>query len=264
MAAWHETFFLDGELVSGVGMDVLAGLLTGDGVFTTVRVCDGRAYLLDAHLARLAQSAGIVALDLPEREKWVAWVEQILKVNEVDSGKLKLCVTRNHERGSSVMILTGDHAEISAEVGLVTSEYRVNERSPLSGAKSMSYGAYLMAHPRGSASGSEVLLANSVGDLCEGTFSNVFCVFGERILTPPLSSGCLPGVTRQEVLEICEAEGIDCTESDVEYGRLQEADEIFISSSLGGVRIGTDIDGRELGRRGIGARIRELYQMRLS
>src|SRR3546814_9073012 len=77
--------------------------------------------------------------------------------------------------------------------------------------------------------------------LCEGTGSNVFCVFDGQIITPPLSSGCLAGVTRELVLEIT-----DALEEDIAMRAFLLADEVFLTSTGRWVQSAHQIDGRRL------------------
>ena len=78
----------------------------------------------------------------------------------------------------------------------------------------------------------EAIFANTVGNLCEATGSNVFLVLDGVCCTPPLSAGCLNGVTRQLLLEIGPAIGIPVEERDVPVGMLAIADEAFVSSTV--------------------------------
>ena len=117
-----------------------------------------------------------------------------------------------------------------------------NERSAVAGLKTTSYAENVVAveyaHQRGA---SEGLFANTRGELCEGTGSNVFLVVGGRILTPPLASGCLAGVTRALVIEWCGAEEATLSMSD-----LAAADEVFLTSSTRDVHPVSALDGRAL------------------
>ena len=87
----------------------------------------------------------------------------------------------------------------------------------------------------------EALLATTTGLLSEATGSNVFVVLGGRLVTPPLSSGCLPGVTRALVLELT-----DAVEEDVPMAALAEADEVFLTSTTRRVQAVHELDGRPL------------------
>jgi branched-chain amino acid aminotransferase len=85
-------------------------------------------------------------------------------------------------------------------------------------------------------------MANVAGNLCEGTGSNVFVVINDELLTPPLSSGCLAGVTRALVLE----SNCGAIERDVPFGALAEATEVFLTSTTRDVQAVVAIDGRRL------------------
>ncbi|MDQ2650826.1 MAG: aminotransferase class IV, partial [Actinomycetota bacterium] len=125
---------------------------------------------------------------------------------------------------------------------VVTVPWTRNERSAVAGIKTTSYAenvrALARAHERGA---SEALFANTVGQLCEGTGSNVFVVVDGTVLTPPLSSGCLAGVTRALVLE-CH----DVTEQDLPLDVLRTADEVFLTSTGRDVQAVHQIDDRAL------------------
>ena len=88
---------------------------------------------------------------------------------------------------------------------------------------------------------SEALFGNTAGNLCEGTGSNVFVVLGGRLLTPPLSSGCLAGVSRGLVLE-----WVGGDEVDLPLSVLEEADEVFLTSATRRVQPVARIDERVL------------------
>ena len=115
-----------------------------------------------------------------------------------------------------------------------------NERSAVTGVKTTSYAenvvALAHAHARGA---SEALFLNTQGRVCEGTGSNVFAVIDGVIVTPPLSSGCLAGVTRDLVVEWCGAEERDLTPAD-----LSAAGELFVTSSTRDVHPVHDLDGQ--------------------
>jgi branched-chain amino acid aminotransferase len=118
-----------------------------------------------------------------------------------------------------------------------------NERAATAGLKTTSYAdnvvALLYAHERGAG---EAVFGNSRDRLCEGTGSNVFVVLDGELLTPPLSSGCLAGITRELVLEWLP----EATEEDLPMSALGEADEAFLTSSTRDVQPIRAVDGRAL------------------
>lgn len=187
-----------------------AGFATGLGVFETLAVVDRRAFALTRHLDRLAGS--LRALDLPAVDAAVVRdaVEQVLAAAGPGTGRLRITVGAGDAapgpdgrpaHGGPTLVVTAGPAPVRGPAHVVRSPWVRNERSPLAGHKSTSYAADVLALAAATrAGGNEALLANTVGALCEGTGSNVFVEVGGELLTPALSSGCLPGVTRALVL----------------------------------------------------------------
>ncbi|WP_377268291.1 aminotransferase class IV [Peterkaempfera sp. SMS 1(5)a] len=226
------------------------GLTVGDGVFETLKVVDGGAFALTRHLERLARSAA--GLGLPEIDQDLVRdaCAQVLRANPLPFGRLRITCTGGlsplgSDRGDApvtLVVAAGAATRRPDTTAVVTVEWTRNERSAISGLKSTSYAenvvALAHAHSRGA---SEALFGNTVGRLCEGTGSNVFVVRGGRLLTPPLDSGCLAGITRALV-----ADWLDAEETDLPFSALQDSDEVFLTSSLRDVQAVDRIDGRPL------------------
>ena len=129
----------------------------------------------------------------------------------------------------------------------------------MAGLKTTSYAenVVMLAHAKARGA-SEALMANTAGRLCEGTGSNVFLGVNGRLVTPPLSSGCLAGITRALVLEWVGAEEVDLPTS-----ALAEADEVFLTSSTRDVMPVHAVDGRALPSPGpLTARAAEVFAAR--
>jgi branched-chain amino acid aminotransferase len=122
-----------------------------------------------------------------------------------------------------------------------------NEGGALAGLKTISYAENVRAlayvEERGA---SEAIFANTKGNLCEATGSNVFLVLDEACCTPPLSAGCLNGVTRQLLLQLGAEIGIAIEERDVPVGALRGADEAFVTSTVREVQPIAAVDGHAL------------------
>jgi len=185
------------------------GFTVGDGAFETLEVRDGVAFALTRHLLRLEYSAsrlGLTALD-PDHVR--SGVEAVLDDGGPDLTRLRITVSSgsgplSSARGTAaptVVVFAADSPPLS-ECRAVRAPWKRNERSPLAGVKSTSYAENVVivefAHSKGA---DEAILANTHGHLCEGTGSNVFIERGGELLTPPLASGCLPGITRGLALE---------------------------------------------------------------
>lgn len=205
----------DGRLL-GQGERVVSpvdhGLTVGDGVFETCGVVDGRAFALTRHLERLRVSARGLGLDDPDEELVRRAVAEVLAAAPA-AGRLRITVTaglgplgsgRTPGEPQTVVVVAGPPGPVPPPVParVVRVPWVRNERSAVAGLKTTSYAENVVALARAVGQGAdEALLANTVGDLCEGTGSNVFVQVGEELLTPPLASGCLAGITRALVLE---------------------------------------------------------------
>jgi branched-chain amino acid aminotransferase len=210
------------------------GFTVGDGVFETCKVLDGEPFALTRHFRRLDRSASGLALPTPDHAMIRAGIADLLNA-EPDAGRLRITVTGGpgplgSDRGDEGCTVTlavspESHWELSTSVTVVP--WVRNERSAVAGLKTTSYAENVVALDRAHGDGSsEAIFANGVGDLCEGTGSNIFVVSDGELLTPPLNSGCLAGITRELVLEWSEAR-----EATLSLDDLRGADEAFLTSS---------------------------------
>ena len=223
------------------------GLLVGDGVFESVRVTAGRAFAVGRHLARLARSAGTLGLELPVAGELREAVGAVLAATGVVEGRLRITATSGPggfssarpPGGATVVVAAEEAPPWSPHVAVLTVPWPRNERGATAGVKTISYAENVLALQRAHAAGAgEAIFANTRGDLCEGTGTNVFLVLDGRLLTPPLSVGCLAGVTRDLALEIT-----DATEETVPLAALTEATEAFLTSTTRNVHPISTVDG---------------------
>lgn len=247
------------------------GFTVGDGVFETMKVVDRRVFALSRHLRRLDRSASVLGLVAPSHEVIRDAIAEVLFANpQLLSGSARLRVTLT----AGISPLGSDRGQASPTLvvavmatktwpdstTVATVPWVRNERSAIAGAKTTSYAENVVAleyaHARGA---SEAIFANTVGQLCEGTGSNIFVVVDGVALTPALGSGCLAGVTRELVLEWS-----DAREADLDLGVLQVADEIFLTSSTRDVHPVTRVDDRELMAGPVTAAIREIFRLKSS
>ncbi|MCR6690152.1 aminotransferase class IV [Cellulomonas sp.] len=199
------------------------GLTVGDGVFETCAVYDGRAFALTRHLRRLARSAAGLGLPAPDEGAVRDGVAQVLAAAP-DAGRVRVTYTggpgplgsHRDEPATQrpVLVVLAGPASRAPTSRVVRVPWVRNERSAVAGLKTTSYAenvvALAEAHRRGA---DEAVLANTVGELCEGTASNVVVERAGELLTPPLSSGCLAGITRELLLEWGAAAGLPVREA---------------------------------------------------
>lgn len=231
------------------------GILVGDGVFETLRVYRGVPFAWRRHDARLRASAAGLGLPVPETSVLRDAAEQVLAANEVREGRLRITVTGGpsplgSERGDApptVIVAVGEMRAWPPTERVVHVPWPRNERGATAGLKTISYAenvrALAYAHERGA---TEAIFSNTRGELCEATGSNVFLVQEGTLLTPPGDSGCLLGVTRALVLELCPELGIDVEERAMPARSLADADEAFLTSSTREVQPISHVDDQPL------------------
>ncbi|MDQ3945591.1 MAG: aminotransferase class IV [Actinomycetota bacterium] len=231
------------------------GLLTGDGVFETLRVYAGQPFCWTRHLERLSRSAAGMGLALPPGDVLRGAAEAVVETNGLSAARLRITVTGGpaplgSDRGDAVptVIVAGSALAPWAEsVAVATVPWPRNERGALTGLKTISYGENVRALTHAAELGAgEAIFANTRGELCEGTGTNVFVVAGGRLRTPPGSAGCLLGVTRALVLELAGQLGLDAGEEDLPLCAVATADEAFLTSSTREVQAISAVDGAPL------------------
>lgn len=247
--------WLNGTLVDAADAMVPAldhGLTVGDGAFETLRTERGTPFAVTRHLRRLRRSLeGLgLRLDRPDDELRGALVEVASHVD--GPAKLRLTVTAGpgplgsgrDDAGLTVYVAGAPLDPWPQTSAAVTVPWRRNEHSPVAGLKTTSYAENVVALAAARRQGAdEAILANTAGELCEGTGTNVFVVHDGTIRTPPLSAGCLAGITRELVLE-CSDLGI--VEERMPLDVLATADEVFVTSSTRDVQGLHRLDERAL------------------
>lgn len=217
------------------------GLTVADGVFETLKVAGGAPVAMSRHLARLDRSAQVLGLPCADHDTIRSAVDDVIGANPEAArlGRLRITLTggagplgsdrmaAHMGAGTTLIIALSAMQPWPDTTSAVVVPWVRNERSAIAGAKSTSYAenvvALAWAKERGFAEG---LFLNTVGQVCEGTGTNVFVVIDGEILTPPLASGALAGITRELVLEWCGAR-----EADLSRAELESADEVFVTSS---------------------------------
>jgi branched-chain amino acid aminotransferase len=234
--------------VAGVSLNDGA-IVSGQGAFETLAVYQGQPFLVEAHLKRLSEAAERLGLSCPSDPVLSEAIGTAIRANDLEDAsmaRVRITLTSPPQGESWIVEATlPPHHPESAR--LITIPYVRNERGALSGLKTINYGENAVAMKLAREAGAdEALFGNTQDQLCEGTWSNVFIFVEGHYLTPPLSSGCLPGVTRQIVREILGELDLSCAESDFPMNRLGEIDGAFLTSSLREIQPAASLDGRSL------------------
>ncbi|GAB3169993.1 aminodeoxychorismate lyase [Myceligenerans halotolerans] len=236
------------------------GITVGDGVFETCAVFDGQAFALTRHLKRLARSAAGLGIAEPDEQHIRDGVAAVLAAGPA-AGRLRITVTdgvgplaSGRSGGPQTVIVAAGPAEIRAEGRAVRSPWTRNERSAVAGLKTTSYAENVVALADAVAKGGdEAVLANTRGELCEGTGSNVFVERDGELVTPPLSVGCLAGITRELLLEWGAEAGLpvrEAREGELTFDALDDVSagrsHMLLTGSVRNVQPTTWLDGVDL------------------
>ena len=253
-----EQVWLDGRLLPAeeAVLDVrhARAIIAGRGVYETLRVDNAEVLRFDAHMERLAEGAQRLGLEKPDRRLLREAIRAVVQANSIPAARVRLDLQRTAEGKTSALIAATLLPPLPAEQSLCTVPWRRNERSPLAGIKYSACPENSLAQEAARAAGcDEALFLNTRGEVCEGAYSNIFAVIAGTLTTPPLDSGCLPGIMRQTVLAHCRRAGLPCAERAVLPAELAAAGctELFLTSTIHSdcvvldrvFRLGTGTDG---------------------
>jgi branched-chain amino acid aminotransferase len=273
--------FVNGQIVPGEQARVSVfdhGFLYGEGIYETLRTYGRRPFLIDRHLARLRQSARLMALDVPysddELTRHVAGTVAALAGGE--EAYIRILITRGEgELSYSVMACKAPTLVIIVKPLAVPPRETFTEGIPIAivgirrnhpdalnpmiKSNNLLNNALAMqeAYRRGA---EEALMLNQAGELAECSQSNIFLVRDGAVLTPPLSAGLLPGITREVVLELAAELGLPGGEARLTPDDAAAADEAFITGTTREITPVATIDGRPVGRVRPGAVTRQLQE----
>jgi branched-chain amino acid aminotransferase len=219
-----------------------AGLLNGWGVFTTLRIYDGRPFAFDRHWKRLTADAERIKLPLEcHPETAFDDLARLIQTNQVQEGCARIYFIYNQTGlwvsdepmpKVDLLIYTADLPQRKGAARLAVAEHGRYAASPLAGVKVTSWLQNVWALDQSLRRGfDEVILLNERGEVAECTAANIFCVRGDGVETPPLDSGCLPGVTRSVLLEIAAGAGVRLREAPLRLSDVLAAPEVFITST---------------------------------
>lgn len=252
--------YLDGEFqdpASPLISPLDHGLTVGDGVFETCELRADGVFALTRHLRRLRFSAAGLGLEEPPQDRVldaVAAVTERWLASGGAHGRLRITWTAGYGPlgshrlpGKGTLIVAAGPTHDPSPVSVVVAPWVRNERSAVAGLKTTSYAENVVALAYAQGRGAtEAILGNTRDELCEGSATNVFVEIDGQILTPPLDSGCLAGVTRALVLEWAAAAGIPVAEQTLPLSAIHHVPHAALTGSTRGITPIVDVDGRVL------------------
>ncbi len=239
------------------------GFLFGDGIFETLRIYDGRPLFLDRHLQRLHQSCEILELILPTPEpEWEALLQELVERNHLEHSLFRITLSRGvgglgldpRECSTPTIVifprpipqLSADQRERGIRIAIVNTRRQPSSALP-SQVKTLNYMNNILAKQEAvKAQTFDGLMLNTDGHIAECTTSNIFFVKDERIRTPSLQCGILPGITREIVIELAQTKGLIVEEGKYLPQDLFEADECFLTNTGFGVLPVSTIEKKQL------------------
>jgi branched-chain amino acid aminotransferase len=242
----HRFLLHNGEILEAAASNVLSpgqvGLMNGWGVFSTIRVHEGVLFAFPRHWARMARDARVMRVPFPwSCDELESHLLRLVEANQARNATLRVVAVRNRggmyegpnlERDVDLIAFTANLKDWGGSVRLGVVRHGRHAGSVFAGAKVLSWAQNLTLYEEAHLKGfDEVVLLNERDEVSECTSANVFIARGGEVLTPPLSAGCLPGVTRQLILDEIRVPGLRAREDNLTLRDLEAADEVFITST---------------------------------
>ncbi|WP_149206319.1 aminotransferase class IV [Flavobacterium johnsoniae] len=228
--------------------------LFGDGVFETVKIINNKILFLEDHYFRLMASMRVVRMEIPMNFTMEHFEEQILNLVQQKgisaSARARITVFRNDgglylPKTNEISYLIHASQLESTVYALNTDQYEVDlykdfyvTKQLLSSIKTtnkmINVTGSIFAHENGLAN---CLLINDAKNVVEGLQGNLFMLAGKKLITPPISEGCLNGIMRKQILALAKkVEGIEVVEEIISPFDLQKADELFLTNVIMGIQ----------------------------
>ena len=265
MKKMRQKIFLNGAMVNAEEALLSVqdhGFLYGNGLFETMRAYHGQIFRCQTHIKRLLEGVKILGWNHPPSEaELMHAVDLCLKANGLLEASVRLTVSRgsggtrpDHDCSRpGIVVFAGPYqapeaAEYQTGWSVVTASIRRNPTSPVCRIKSANYLDSLLARAEAHAKGAkEALLLNTNGMVAEGTIANYFFILQDKLVTPDIQSGLLPGITRATVLSLADQLGMPVEIRFVYPDEIIQAQEVFITNSLLEIMPVNRIDGRRVG-----------------
>jgi len=219
------------------------GFLLGDGLFETIRFDNKKLFYPDKHLKRLFEGLHIIRIKLEKSSAdIILLLEEIIKRNAMQSGLLRLMVTRGKVEGPpwkyegiagiyiTIRPLTPEVENPVKVVFYPEEKYPIIRYNPA--IKSLNYIGNMLAKKDAEKEGAfEPVFYNTDGYVTECAIRNIFFIRGNKLLTPSTDLGVLPGVMRETIISISQETNLKVEETNIPFDSINEMDEAFVSST---------------------------------
>ena len=232
------------------------GFTVGGGVFETLVAENGEPFAFTRHWRRFGRSAAPFGFAPPDCEVLHEACRAVVAANRLGRCRIRITLTGGNSplgsaRGSNPPTLTVAAETCpppAASARVVVVPWTRNEHGACAGLKTTSYAENVLGLAWARQHGAdEAVFSNTAGHLCEGSGTNIWTVRGGTLHTPGLEAGCLAGVTRELVLELCQRLGLEVDQAPSMARLLSSSDEVFLTSTLRDVQPVLEVDGHLLG-----------------
>ncbi len=223
------------------------GLMRGYGIFETIKFKNKRALSLNHHMDRLFGSISFIKINSKkiDRNSIISDINEVIKINSLEDGLIKIIITRglienkkNEELNPNIYITINKLYPIPENPVKVTfyneSKYPILRFNPA--IKSINYLGNMMAVEDANREGAfEVVFYNNNNAITECAMRNIFFIKGNKLITPALELGILPGTTRKIIAELSSKIHLKYSEEEILVNNVKSMDEAFICSSVVGI-----------------------------
>lgn len=253
------------------------GFLLGDGVFETMSALDARIVDGRQHFTRLRQGADFLGIPISYSDQVLGGAcSQVLQSNGLTEARASVRLTVTRGPGSrgllppetptpTILVTAAPASDPPKTMSVIVAGPRRNELSPLSRYKTLNYLDNVVARREAASMGAdEALMLNTQGHVACASAANIWLVEGDRLVTPRVSDGALPGIARQRIIALAGEADLDATEDSIDPARLSTADQLFLSNSLIGICPISSINGQKKDGDRLGPTLTNLYWTSIS
>jgi len=229
-----------------------------------MRAYEGRVYRLREHLDRLSSAAKVLNIKVPYGKKFLkAEISRLANKLKAGNAYVRIAVTRGEggvglnpalcKKQNAIILLYRFRPSPAGGINAIISSVRRQALSLLSNVKSNNYLPNVLALTEArKRRADDAIMLNTQGYVAECTTSNIFMIKGNKLITPEVGEGLLPGITRRVIIGLAPELGLKVLEKRIGVPELKRADEVFLTNSVAEVRVIASIDGKRISRGRIG------------
>ena len=223
------------------------GLMRGYGIFETIKFKNRKAHSLNHHMDRLFKSISFIKINSKKiiRKNIISDINKVIKINDLENGLIKIIITKG-------LVNSKDQGELNPNIYITINKLYPMPQEPVKIAfyneskypilrfnpaiKSINYLGNMMAVEDANKEGAfEVIFYNNDNAITECAMRNIFFIIGNKLITPALELGVLPGTTRKIISRLSGNIGLEYCEEEVLLDNVGSMDEAFICSSVVGI-----------------------------